>query len=59
MAKISKNLELYKAEDTIAFEYPFALACRDRESRDERWVLVHLSEQEAKRLYNYLGQYFE
>lgn len=39
-------------------ERPFMIACKDREIMDgERWVLVSLSTDEAKRLLKYLEEH--
>lgn len=52
-----KNLAMWKDKDGL--RHPFTIACKDRESVDERWVLTHLSKDEAEQLYVYLKRYFE
>lgn len=46
-------------DDTLEDDKPFVIACKDREVKnEERWVLVSLSNEEAKKIYEYLGKYF-
>lgn len=54
-----ENFDIWYDKDGSDDDRPFMLACRDRESvHDERWVLVSFTEEEAKRIYEYLGKFF-
>ena len=47
-------------DDTLGADRPFIFACRDRIARcEERWVLASLSNEEAKKVYEYLQKYFK
>lgn len=47
-------------DDTLGADRPFIFACRDRTARcEERWVLASLSNEEAKKVYEYLQKYFK
>lgn len=44
-------------DNTFEDEKPFMVACRDRERMDEeRWVLTHLSKEQAEKVRNYLDE---
>lgn len=59
MEKMFENFDLWK-DDDLEDGRPFIVACKDRESiNDERWVLASLSEEEAKKIYKYLHEYFK
>ena len=47
-------------DDTLEDDRPFVVACKDSENTsEERWVLVSLSNEEAKQVYEYLDRYFQ
>lgn len=57
--KMFEDFDLWKDYD-LGDGRPFIVACRDREAINmERWVLVSLSEQEAKSVYEFLHKYFK
>ena len=57
MTTMFENFDVYKNED-LDTKRPFIFACKDREVKsEERWVLVSLSNEEAKQVYEYLGRY--
>lgn len=52
-------LQIWHKETDMDDERPFLLACRDRELvHDERWVLASFTEEEAKKIYEYFGNFF-
>ena len=54
-----ENLQLWYDKTDIDDERPFMLTCKDREVTDgERWVVASLTEEEAKKIYEYLGNFF-
>ena len=54
-----ENFDFFKDQDPED-DKPFIFAIRDRERKDvERYVLTGLSEEEARRLYECLGKYFD
>lgn len=55
MIELFKSFEFHKDNDPEN-KRPFMMACRDYESKDERWVLAHLTEQEAQTVYEELGK---
>lgn len=53
-----ENFDLFKDQNPDN-DKPFIFAIRDREAKDkERFVLTGFSEEEAKRIYECLGRYF-
>ena len=45
-------------DDTLEDGRPFVVGCKDREvTDDERWVLVSLSIEEVKEVYEYLSKH--
>lgn len=57
MYTILENFDI-RYDDTLGSNKPFIVACRDREATsEERWVLVSLSNTEAKKVYEYLQEH--
>ena len=59
MPRIGENLEVLRASDIGNTDRSLFVCCRDRESKDERWVVASLSEKQARELYRYLDEYFK
>lgn len=59
MNTMFENLDVWK-DDTLENDKPFVFACRDREKTDEeRWVLASISNEEAKKIYEYLSKHIK
>ena len=59
MNTMFENLDIWY-DDTLDDDKPFVFACRDREvTSEERWVLVSLSNTEAKKIYEYLQEHLK
>ena len=59
MQKMFENFDIWKY-DSLQDEQPFIVACKDREAIDgERWVLASLTNEEAKKIYEYLGEHLK
>ena len=59
MKTLFENFDIWK-DDSLQDEQPFIIACKDRETVDgERWVLASLTNEEAKKLYEYLGKHLK
>ena len=59
MQKMFENFDIWK-DDSLQDEQPFIVACKDREAIDgERWVLASLTNEEAKKIYEYLGEHLK
>ena len=57
MYTILKNFDI-RYDDTLDSSKPFIVACRDREvTSEERWVLASLSNNEAKKVYEFLREH--
>lgn len=57
MYTILENFDI-RYDDTLDSSKPFIVACRDRETTsEERWVLASLSNNEAKKVYEYLQEH--
>lgn len=57
MYTILENFDI-RYDDTLDSRKPFIVACRDREATsEERWVLASLSNNEAKKVYEYLQEH--
>lgn len=57
MYTILENFDI-RYDDTLDSSKPFIVACRDREvTSEERWVLASLSNNEAKKVYEYLQEH--
>ena len=57
MYTILENFDI-RYDDTLDSSKPFMVACRDREvTSEERWVLAPLSNNEAKKVYEYLKEH--
>lgn len=56
MDTMFENFDIWY-DDTLDDNKPFVFACRDREDTNEEWVLVSLSNTEAKKLYEYLQEH--
>lgn len=57
MDTMFENFDLWM-DDALENNRPFVIACKDRENTsEERWVLASLSNEEAKRVYEYLGRH--
>ena len=57
MYTILENFDI-RYDDTLDSNKPFIVACRDREATsEERWVLASLSNNEAKKVYEYLQEH--
>lgn len=59
MNTMFENMDLWY-DDTLGDDKPFVFACKDREYiSEERWVLVSLSNVEARKVFDYLQKYFK
>jgi hypothetical protein len=59
MNTMFENMDLWY-DDTLGDDKPFVFACKDRENiSEERWVLVSLSNVEARKVFDYLQKYFK
>ena len=57
MYTILENFDI-RYDDTLDSSKPFIVECRDREATsEERWVLASLSNNEAKKVYEYLQEH--
>lgn len=51
--------DLYFFKDDESNNTPFIFIARDKEAKnEERWVFAALSEEEAKKVYEFLNEYF-
>ena len=57
MATMFENFDIWM-DDTFKDDKPFFMVCcKDRERMDEeRWVLTHLSKEQAERVRDYLNE---
>ena len=56
MATMFENFDIWM-DDTFDGDHQFTVACKDRERMDEeRWVLTHLSKEQAERVRDYLNE---
>lgn len=57
MATMFENFDIWM-DDTFTDDKPFFMVgCKDRERMDEeRWVLTHLSKEQAERVRDYLNE---
>lgn len=54
MSTMFENLDIWRPDDE------FIISIKDREVTDgERWVVVSITEDEAKQFYEYLKNFFE
>ena len=57
MYTILENFDI-RYDDSLDSSKPFIVGCRDREvTSEERWVLASLSNNEAKKVYEYLQEH--
>lgn len=59
MELMFETFHIYK-DDTADTDSPFMIACKDRAVKgvDERWVVCALSNEEMRRVYEYLRERF-
>lgn len=56
MSTMFENFDIWM-DNTFEDGIPFTVACKDRERMDEeRWVLTHLSKEQAERVRDYLNE---
>ena len=59
MNTMFENLDIWY-DDTLDDDKPFVFACRDRGvTSEERWVLVSLSKNKKKKIYEYLQEHLK